>query len=104
MFKCTWSLQIVYGKQREALEILKGWGAEKMRSSLFRVCRQNSMCTGFAGASSSHVFDEYLFDSLADFEAALADMAQPQFKAFSDALAPLVVAGSQKWTIYKMIE
>ncbi|CAN5487770.1 hypothetical protein BH10BAC5_BH10BAC5_26460 [soil metagenome] len=103
MFKCVWSLQIVYGKQNDAVEILKGWGAEKMRSSHFKVSKQNALFSGFAGVSSSYIMDEYLFDSLADLEKGLADMSQPQFKKFSDALSPLVVPGSQCWTIYKMI-
>jgi hypothetical protein len=38
--------------------------------------------------------DEYTFESLADFEAALASMAAPPFQAHSDALAPLIVPGS----------
>jgi len=103
MYSCQWVLDIQYGKQSQALSIMKQWGAEKMRSSHFRVstCR---MMTGFAGESASHIVDEYLFESLNDFELALKDMGQPQFKIYSDQLAPLVVAGSQRWLIYKLVE
>lgn len=48
--------------------------------------------------------DEYLFESLADFEAALAGMAAPQFGAHSEALAPFVISGSQHWVIYRVQE
>ena len=103
MFKCIWSLQIVYGKQKEAVEILKGWGAEKMKTSHFKIAKNCMLLAGFAGASSSYIMDEYMFDSMADFEKALGDMGQPQFKKFSDALMPYVVPGSQMWTIYRVI-
>lgn len=31
-------------------------------------------------------------------------MGQPQFKQFSDAIAPFIVPASQKWTVYRMID
>ena len=64
MLVCQWHLDIVYGKQGEAVR------------------------------------DE----SLADFEAALAGMAAPQFRTHSDALAPYIVPGSQRWVIHRVLE
>jgi len=104
VFVCQWSLDIVYGKQREALAVMKEWGAEKFRSSAFARARGARVLTGFIGESGAHVVDEYLFESLADFEAALADMAQPQFKEFSERLAPYVVPGTQKWVVWRVVE
>lgn len=101
-FICQWSLDIVYGKQKEAIDILKKWGEEKFRSSNFKLS-ENRQMNGYIGESPSHIIDEYIFDSLNDFERALADMTQPQFKQYSDALAPYIVPGSQKWTVFKMI-
>ncbi len=101
-FICQWTLEIVYGKQKEAIDIMKKWGEEKFRSSNFKVS-QNRMMNGFAGMSASYIVDEYIFDSLADFERALEDMSQPQFRQYSEALAPFIVPGSQKWIIYKSI-
>lgn len=101
-FICQWSLEIIYGKQKEAVEIMKKWGEEKFRSSNFKKS-ENRMMNGYAGQSPSLIIDEYIFDSMDDFEKALSDMSQPQFKQFSDALAPFVVPGSQKWTIFKTI-
>jgi len=103
MFACQWSIDVPYGKQREALQAMKAWGAEKMRSSNFRKSK-NRIVVGFIGASASHIVDEYLFESLDDFEKALADMGQPQFRPLSDALAPYIISGSQKWTIYRLVE
>lgn len=101
-FVCQWTIEIVYGKQREAIEIMKRWRDEKFKSSNFKVS-ENRMMSGFAGKSASFIIDEYLFDTMADFEKAISDMSQPQFRQYSDALAPYVVPGSQKWIIYKTI-
>jgi hypothetical protein len=101
-FICQWSLEIIYGKQKEALDIMKKWGEEKFKSSNFKVS-QKRMMNGYIGESPSFIIDEYIFDSLDDFEKALSDMSQPQFRQYSDTLAPFIVAGSQKWTIYKII-
>ncbi|HSE47391.1 MAG TPA: hypothetical protein VLA89_19000 [Gemmatimonadales bacterium] len=57
---------------------------------------------GMIGESASHIVDEYLFESLTDFEAALAGMGPPQFRQHSDALVPLIVPGSQRW-VYRTI-
>ena len=104
MLVCQWHLDIVYGKQAEAVRIMRAWGAEKFTSSEFRRARSTRMLAGLVGASASHLIDEYLFESLADFEAALAGMSAPQFRAHSDALAPLIVPGSQQWVVYRVLE
>ncbi len=101
-FVCQWTLSIAYGKQSEALSIMKKWGEEKFRSSHFKES-QNRLMTGYIGDSPSRIIDEYIFESMEDFEKAINDMSQPQFRQYSDALAPLVVPGSQKWVIYKTI-
>ena len=63
MLLCQWSLDIVFGKQSEALKIIKAWGAEKMKSSEFSKSVQNRVYTGFIGESAAHVVDEYVFSS-----------------------------------------
>ncbi len=104
MFLCKWELDIVFGKQKQALEIIKAWGAEKMRSSRFNLSSQNRVYVGFIGESAARIVDEYVFASLDDFEQALSDMSKPEFKKFSEDIAPLIVAGSQNWKIYRLIE
>jgi hypothetical protein len=94
----------MYGKQAEAVKVMRAWGAEKFASSEFRRARGTRLLAGLIGASASHLIDEYWFDSMADFEAALAGMAAPQFRAHSDALAPYIVPGSQHWVVYRVLE
>lgn len=103
MFVCQWHLDIPFGKQAEAVRIMTAWGKEKLASSEFRRCRSTRLLVGHVGDSASHIIDEYLFDSLADFEAALAGMAQPQFKPHAEALAPYIVSGTQRWVIYRVL-
>jgi len=103
MYVCQWHLDLKYGTQAEALKAMKAWGAEKMRSSEFKRVKSTRLLVGHVGPSASHVVDEYVFESLADFEAALAGMTQPQFKPLSDALAPFVVHGSQHWEILRIV-
>jgi hypothetical protein len=45
-----------------------------------------------------------MFDTLADFEAALQGMSQPQFKPHADALAPFIVPGSQRWEVLRVVD
>ena len=104
MLICQWHLDIVYGKQAEAVRIMRAWGAEKFKSSEFRRARSTRLMAGLVGDSASHLIDEYAFESLADFEAALAGMAAPQFRPHSDALGPLIVPGSQHWAVYRVVE
>lgn len=104
MLICQWHLDIVYGKQGEAVRAMRAWGAEKFASSEFRRARGARLLAGLVGPSASHIVDEYSFESLADFEAALAGMAAPQFRAHSEALASFVVPGSQHWVVYRVLD
>jgi hypothetical protein len=104
MLACQWHLDIRYGKQADAVRVMRAWGAEKFASSEFRRAKGARLMAGLIGVSASHLIDEYLFESLADFEAALAGMAAPQFRAHSDALAPFIVPGSQHWVVYRLLE
>lgn len=104
MLICQWHLDIVYGKQSEALRVMREWGKEKFASSEFKRARGARMLVGHVGMSASHVVDEYTFDTLADFEAALAGMGAAQFRKHSDALAPFIVPGSQHWKVLRVVE
>jgi len=104
MFICQWHLDIVYGKQADAVRIIRAWGADKFASSEFRRARGARLLAGFVGPSASHIVDEYTFDSLGDFETALASMAAPEFRRHSEELAPYIIPGSQHWMVYRVLE
>lgn len=104
MVVCQWHLDIVYGKQAEAVRIMRAWGADKFASSEFRRATGARLLAGYLGPSASHIVDEYTFASLADFEAALTSMSAPHFRSHSEALAPYIVPGSQHWVVYRVLE
>ena len=105
MLICQWHLDIVYGKQGEARA--ESCEPGERRSSPApssggrggRVCSPASLVPRLLTLWMS-----IPFESLADFEAALASMAAPQFRAHSDALAPFIVPGSQHWVVYRVLE
>jgi hypothetical protein len=103
MFLCQWSLDILFGRQGEALKIIGEWGAQKMKSSQFSRSTNNRVYVGYIGESAAHIVDEYVFQNLEDFQLALADMGKPEFKQFAEAIAPLIVPATQKWNIYRII-
>lgn len=102
MYICQWSLEIVFGKQKQALDIMKEWGAEKFMSSRFAKSK-NRVFVGHIGESPSLIIDEYEFEDLADFTVALTEMGQPQFKKYADAIAAFIVPGTQKWKVFRTI-
>jgi hypothetical protein len=66
-----WHLDIIYGKQADAVRVMRAWGSEKLASSEFRRVQGTRVLAGLIGPSASHLIDEYWFESLADFEAGL---------------------------------
>ena len=102
MYICQWQLEIVFGKQKQALDIIKEWGAEKFKSSHFKKSK-NKVYVEHIGESPSLIIDEYEFESLEDFIVALTEMGQPQFKQFADAIAPLIIPGTQKWKVFRLV-
>ena len=104
MIVCQWHLDIPYGKQGEVMKIMKAWGKQKMASSEFSRAKSSRLLAGLVGPSASHVIDEYVFDSLSDFDAAIKGMGASEFKQHSDALAPYIIPGSQHWEILRVLE
>jgi hypothetical protein len=104
MLVCQWHLDIVFGKQSDALRVMRAWGKDKFEHSEFRRAKGGRVMVGHIGDSPSHVVDEYYFESLADWEEAMKGMGGERFKQHADALAPYVVAGSQRWVVYRVVE
>ncbi len=104
MFVCQWHLDVPFGRQGEALRILSAWRDEKLVSSEFKRAKAARVLVGHVGVSASHIIEEYVFESLADLEAGLQGMSGPQFVSQAGALAPLVVPGSQRWEILRIVD
>ncbi len=104
MFICQWHINVLFGKQKEALRIMKEWAGESMSSSAFGKARSHRIIVGHIGVSASEIIHEVEFASLAEWESALSEMSQTKFQKFAESLAPLVVPGSQRWTVMKVVE
>ena len=102
MYICQWGLEIIFGKQKETPAIIKQWGEEKARSSHFKNSK-NKVYVGHIGGSPSLIIDEYEFEKLEDFTVALTKIGQPQFRQFSEAIAPLIIPGTQKWKVFRTV-
>ncbi len=103
MFVCQWHFDIPFGKQSDVVKIMNAWLQDSEKLSEFKRSKLNRLLVGHIGESASHVIAEHHFETLADYEAALAGMGAPQFKKHAENLAPYVVAGSQQWKIYKQV-
>jgi hypothetical protein len=104
MYVCQWSLETPFGKQSDALAIMKKWGEDKFAHSEFRRAKDARVLVGHVGVSPSAVLDEYLFESIADFERALDGMRDDRFRAHAAALAPFVVPATQHRKIYRVVD
>ena len=104
MFVCQWHLDVPFGKRGEAIRIMTAWGKDKLAHSGFRKVKGTRVLVGEIGDSPSHIVDEYVFETLADFEAALADMGAERFRGHAEALAPYVVPGTQHWRVLRVLE
>lgn len=74
-----------------------------MRSSNFKKSRHNRVYVGYIGESAAHLIDEYVFDSIDDFEKALADISKTQFQHFAKSLAELIIHGTQRCIIHRIV-
>jgi hypothetical protein len=104
MFVCEWHIDIPFGRQSEAIEILKAWNLTKFEHTEFRRVRSHRLLIGHVGVSPSHIIDSYVFETLSDFDAALKSLSHSLLKQHSDAIAPLIVPGSQHWRVYRIVE
>ena len=104
MFICQWHFDIPFGTQTEVVQIMKAWLNDAKNSSEFKRASSHRLLVGHIGRSASHLIAEHIFESLADFEAALGGMGKGPFKQHAEKLAPYVVAGSQHWEILRLVE
>ena len=103
MFVCEWHIDIPFGRQAEVVDILTAWNSAKFEHTEFRRVRSHRLLVGHVGVSPSHVIDSYVFETLSDFEAATKSLSNPLLKPHSDAIAPLIVPGSQQWRVFRLV-
>jgi hypothetical protein len=104
MLLCEWHIDVPFGRQAEVVAILKAWNLAKFEHTEFRRVKAHRLLVGHVGLSPSHVVDSYVFETLADFEAALQSLSHPALKPHSEAIASLIAPGSQAWRVLRIVE
>jgi hypothetical protein len=104
MFACQWHFDIPFGKQKDVLDIMKRWDAEMTKSPDAPKTRGHRTMVGHIGVSPSHVVNEHLVDSIAEWEKFMSIVATGRFKGFAEEMSPFIVPGSQHWEILRIVE
>jgi hypothetical protein len=65
---------------------------------------KSQLLFGSIGAPESRVVEQYRFESLAALEAVWAKLSDPRMAEFQQAMMPLIVPGSHRWEIYRIVE
>jgi hypothetical protein len=103
MYVCQWHLDTPFGKQKDVLELMKKWDTEMENSGVAKLISRRTM-VGHIGTSPSHIINEYVVASLAEWEAMLKAVGTGKFQQHSTALAPFVVPGSQHWVVLRIAD
>jgi len=104
MLICQWHIEVPFGKQGEATKILKEWAAAMEAGGALQGVRAHRVLVGYIGPSPARVIAEWEFDSLSDWEQAVAAVGVAPFQDYSARIAPLIVPGSQHWEIWRPVD
>jgi hypothetical protein len=104
MYACQWHFDISFGKQKEVLDIMKRWDAEMAKATDAPKPRSARTTVGHIGVSPSHVVNEYVVDSVSDWEKFMSIVATGRFKGFAEEMAKYILPGSQHWEILRIVE
>jgi hypothetical protein len=102
MFACQWHLDIPFGKQKEVLDIMKRWDDEMIKAGDAPKFISTRRSAGLIGASPSHIVNEYVVNSLSDWEGMMKIVATGRYQKYSDEMARYIVPGSQHWQILRI--
>jgi len=58
MYFCQWHLKVPFGKQGQALEVIRAWGRDKFAASEFRRAKGARVMVGHVCVSASTIVDE----------------------------------------------
>jgi len=104
MFVCQWHFDVPFGKQKDVLDIMSKWNQEMFKDNATFQQTDHRTMVGHIGASASHIIDEVVVGSMADWEAGMNVVATGKYKDFSEQMAKYIVPGSQHWVVYRVAE
>lgn len=104
MMIARWSIEARFGQKAAALELMTRWWRE-IAPSIGWSAGQARIVTGSLGAPESTIEVEIAVGGLADIESAWARLGDLAAQArWADELAPLVVSGTARWSVYRPVE
>ena len=94
------SFDVPFGKKSELLALAQKWRSFAQELGF----PKGLVLVGSIGAPESRFVEQYRFENLAALEAVFAKLNHPRMAEFQQAMAPLVVSGSHRWEIYRIVE
>jgi hypothetical protein len=94
------SFDVPFGKKAEIMALTAKWQTLAQELGF----PKGQRLVGSIGVPESRFVEQYRFESLAALEAVWAKLNHPRMPEFQNAMAPLVVPGSHRWEIYRIIE
>ena len=101
MLIARWSIMARYGLKQPVIDNVKWWW-EKIGSDIGQT--DYTIITGSIGASEALVSVDVRIKDLAELDAQWAKLSERMdHKDFADELEPLIVSGSTKWEIFRVV-
>jgi hypothetical protein len=104
MYVARWSLTARFGHTDAVLALIRKWEIDVGQRVGWRP-GSTRIAVGAIGPVDTSIEFEVRVDNIADLESAWADMeAIPYHKAYSKELEPLVVSGTTRWSVYRLVD
>ncbi len=102
MYVARWQFTARFGHKEECLRVLRKWNVDVAQRVGWRSLRATS---GSIGGPDAQIELEVQLDNIEDLEAAWRDMAAVPYHAeYQRQLAELIVSGSDRWTIHRLVD
>jgi hypothetical protein len=104
MYVARWRFTARFGHKDECLALLRKWEIDVAHRIGWRAGSLRILAGG-VGVPETEIELEVKLDSLSDLEASWADMARVPYQAeYQKQLESLIVAGTDRWTIHRIVE
>jgi len=104
MYVARWRFTARFGHKDECLKLLQKWEIDVAHRIGWRAGSLRVLAGGI-GVPDTEIEMEVKLDGLDDLQAAWADMGRVPYQAeYQKQLAEHIVAGSDRWTVHRVIE
>ena len=103
MFVARWKIDARFGQKAAAIELMRKWERE-IGPQVGLEAMQFEVLTGSIGALEATIETNHKVETLAELETFFGKLAQlPAHAAWGKELEPLVVSGTSRWEIYRVL-